>query len=340
MPVQASILLDTTTNVINSSFSIMVGVTPAGGVGHSYESEQNVGFLSAADVTSTIFYLYTDVTSTITSVLTTYGAAGDTYYATATVGSVPGVAVSFLNYSTALGVYGTSTMRVSRGSEVTMGWLDSTDNASRTVVVTTVNAPQNGTIYSWYYPSIPAGPYTVALFGEPKTKWFGTSELDDPTGFGTTPEDILGNAHATPMVTSTWTDSYGMATSMPAIGWGSGTGTYDPTGTFAAHLNNMAGVATNTFPICLVYPTFKIIDLVEAATLGAPVAQTLEIKVGQGATTTFSLAGAPAVFAAMGLQIVWDMLWDFLEAIAWLTFGLAVLNDLFGNNKNTNDEDD
>jgi len=154
------------------------------------------------------------------------------------------------------------------------------------------------------------------------------SEISAETALAT--QDPTKWHGATVVPTSTYTPSDSLGSVLPTVGWGSTTGSINSTtGTFETHINAMVGNATNTFPMCLFFPFFTLVDLFEGQTFVDQQSQSIVFGNVLGNTSTLSLAGFPAVMASTGVKSVYDIIVPFLEAIMWLGLGVYVFNDLF-----------
>lgn len=148
-------------------------------------------------------------------------------------------------------------------------------------------------------------------------------------------ESEQGSGNASTVPTSTYDGAF--SSSVPGFNWGSTTGSATTTGTLVAHLNSMLGSSTSSFPMCVVYPWFVLSDMVEGQTLATQTAQTIVIQgAGIVPTSTFDLAGFNDVAAKTGFKNPFEMLLGFLEPLAWLSLGVSIFIDLFGN-KGTSD---
>lgn len=167
-----------------------------------------------------------------------------------------------------------------------------------------------------YYGSCAGAPFYVnpAIYGNVPVVIYGESEITDlPDGSAIPP-------------TSTYDGTYSEL--LPTFAWGSSTITGSST-LFSGHLGEMLATSTDRFPMCVIQPWFTFADQVVGA-VRASGTQTLVVGGGLYATTTFTLTGADAIFAATGIGGFWVTLLPILEAIAWLAFGAYVLQDLFG----------
>lgn len=156
------------------------------------------------------------------------------------------------------------------------------------------------------------------VYGSPKMKIWGTLLDEEST-----------NAPGTevPLPTSTYDGTY--ASSIPMISWSSSSNVLTTSTFFGTKINNMMGNATNTFPLCLVPPWFRLIDILAGAT-ATNTAQTLIIQsAGIVPTSTISLQQFPTVLAMTGANNALTTLIAFGKMLAWSLFGLYVFTDIF-----------
>jgi len=134
-------------------------------------------------------------------------------------------------------------------------------------------------------------------------------------------------SHSDPVPTSTYDGTF--SGTAGSIGFGTSTVSLSD-GIYSAKFQSMFGAATGTFPLCLVSPWIAFMDVFQGFTQNPQSAGTIVISEPFGAgTTTLSLANASGTFAAIGLVSITDLLFPFLEALAWLTFGVVVFRDIF-----------
>jgi len=101
-------------------------------------------------------------------------------------------------------------------------------------------------------------------------------------------------------------------------------------GIYSAKFDSMFGAATGTFPLCLVSPWIAFLDIIQGFTQLPQSSGSIIVSQPFGAgTSTFSLGAASGTFAAIGLVNITNLLFPFLQGLAWLTFGVIVFKNLF-----------
>jgi len=102
---------------------------------------------------------------------------------------------------------------------------------------------------------------------------------------------------------------------------------------FQDKVNSFLGNSTGTFPMCIAYPWFTLVDFFVGNTTGTS-AQSLTITgAGIVPTSTFSLSSFPDVLADINAKPVLDPLIVLVQSLAWLGFGLFIFRDIFGKNE-------
>lgn len=107
---------------------------------------------------------------------------------------------------------------------------------------------------------------------------------------------------------------------------------------FQDKANSFLGAATGTFPMCLTYPWFSLIDFFVGNTTGTATQSLTIAGAGIIPTTTLSLAEFPDVLADTAAKPVLDPIIAGLQALAWLSLGLYIFTDVFGK-KEQNESD-
>jgi len=165
-------------------------------------------------------------------------------------------------------------------------------------------------------------------YGEPKIIINGdllesiTPETHATARVGT----ILG---AVPLPTSMYSNAT-MTQYLPTLGWSNDSASSSQVGTYQSHLNEMLGTATATFPLCLSYPWFGLVDVIERQTfVDQQSVQGLTLSSGMVPTTTIDLSSFPSWIADTGMKDTIDTISTYAQALAWLLFGLFVFEDLF-----------
>jgi len=152
----------------------------------------------------------------------------------------------------------------------------------------------------------------------PSFKLFGYGADLDEGGSGSTSTN--------PIPSSTYDGTFSGST--PSLSWSvSGTPSISAT-YFSQKFVGMFG-ATSSFPMCVVDPFVNLIDVIRGATLGDQPSASIVMAGAMGAgTSTFSLTSASSVAASIGLKNITDLLFPFMQACAWLGFGIYVFRSL------------
>lgn len=158
-------------------------------------------------------------------------------------------------------------------------------------------------------------------FGAP----IGGTDFESPIATSTNPE----------LPTSTYGGEY--ESDVPSIGF-SDNGTMVESSELQDKMSLMIGGATSSFPLCVAYPWFQLLDF----TIGNTATNTVtSISVAGGGiipTTTISLNGTDEVLADIGAKSAIETIVQFMQALAWLGFGYYIYQDLFGAKKTESDE--
>jgi len=172
------------------------------------------------------------------------------------------------------------------------------------------------------------------------TECAGSPEEQDHSIYGTVKFGINGITQANgsnpvPVPSSTYDGTFSGAGG--SIGFGTTTANLAD-GIYSAKFQSMFGAATGTFPLCLVAPWISFLDVFQGFTQLPQSGGSIVVSQPFGSgTSTFSLASASGTFAAIGLVGITNLLFPFLEGLAWLTFGVVVFKKTFM--KESDDDD-
>jgi len=127
--------------------------------------------------------------------------------------------------------------------------------------------------------------------------------------------------------TSTSANTY--TSFIPSVGF-SGSYTASSTRSMQNKVDTFLGSSTGTFPMCIVYPWFTLIDVFQANT-SSGTSQSITINAaGIIPTSTWSLSSLPTFIASVGAKTFIDDTVRFIEPLLWLSLGLFIFVDLFG----------
>jgi len=125
---------------------------------------------------------------------------------------------------------------------------------------------------------------------------------------------------------------------LPTVAWGFDTG-INATSVTRDAMNRRLGIATSTFPMCIVYNWSLIVDNIIGPTTGSPNPQTLKLTTHTGEDQTLEIDLRNGVGTNDTSFIAFTQtIGNFFLSIMWFAFGFYILTDLLLKKKISDDD--